>query len=254
MEELEVVVFDEIDDYKEKIKGLTFRQWIFVGISILVVVPTYIFIPKFLNISKDIVSYIVIVEAVIIGFFGFIKIHNLNAEQIIPYWYRHYLIFNKPITYKTDKQWADEHTKKKDKKAQKVDADKQIKDVTSNIEATKPKDQPKISKKELKAQQKQEKMLAKAKKKYGYIFDKPETNKEIQKVSEKPMKNTKENQIQEDEVPNDDVRDIANDVKSDNHLTDIQDTKETTENMLMGMLTKEQKQQLLKALENENNS
>ena len=92
MEQLEVVIFDEVDDYKEKIKGLTFRQWIFCAIALIIVIPTYIFVPKYLGISQDITSYIVMVEAAIIGFFGFIKIHNLDAEQIVPYWYRHYII------------------------------------------------------------------------------------------------------------------------------------------------------------------
>ena len=74
MEHLEVVIFDEIDDYSEKIKGLTFRQWIFVALAIIVVVPTYLLIPKYTPLTKDIVSYIVILEAAIIGLFGFIKI------------------------------------------------------------------------------------------------------------------------------------------------------------------------------------
>ncbi len=74
MEHLEVVIFDEIDDYSEKIKGLTFRQWIFVALAVIVVVPTYLLIPKYTPLTKDIVSYIVILEAAIIGLFGFIKI------------------------------------------------------------------------------------------------------------------------------------------------------------------------------------
>ncbi len=53
MEHLEVVIYDEIDDYSEKIKGLTFRQWIFVAITILVVVPTYLLIyTDFKGLSK----------------------------------------------------------------------------------------------------------------------------------------------------------------------------------------------------------
>lgn len=266
MEQLEVVIFDEVDDYKEKIKGLTFRQWIFCAVALIIVIPTYIFVPKFLGISQDITSYIVMVEAAIIGFFGFIKIHNLDAEQIVPYWYRHYIIYNKPIKYVTDKQWTEEHTKNKDKKK----AQKSKNNIYDEPEVQKKKNAvveqqttiSKPTKKELKAQKKQQKMLEKAKKKYGNTFDITD-NEEIQEniTEDKKTSDDKENIIQEDVVLNTpDVKcdEVSNETKINQHQTnktDVENTEDKALHMLMGMLTPEQIQQLSKmANQNDNNT
>lgn len=265
MEQLEVVIFDEVDDYKEKIKGLTFRQWIFCAIALIIVIPTYIFVPKFLGISQDITSYIVMVEAAIIGFFGFIKIHNLDAEQIVPYWYRHYIIYNKPIKYVTDKQWTEEHTKNKDKKK----AQKSKNNIYDELEVQKKENAvveqqttSKPTKKELKAQKKQQKMLEKAKKKYGNTFDITD-NEEIQEniTEDKKTSDDKENIIQEDVVLNTpDVKcdEVSNETKINQHQTnktDVENTEDKALHMLMGMLTPEQIQQLSKmANQNDNNT
>ncbi len=265
MEQLEVVIFDEVDDYKEKIKGLTFRQWIFCAIALIIVIPTYIFVPKFLGISQDITSYIVMVEAAIIGFFGFIKIHNLDAEQIVPYWYRHYVIYNKPIKYVTDKQWTEEHTKNKDKKK----AQKSKNNIYDELEVQKKENAvveqqttSKPTKKELKAQKKQQKMLEKAKKKYGNTFDITD-NEEIQEniTEDKKTSDDKENIIQEDVVLNTpDVKcdEVSNETKINQHQTnktDVENTEDKALHMLMGMLTPEQIQQLSKmANQNDNNT
>ena len=206
MEHLEVVIFDEIDDYSEKIKGLTFRQWIFVALAVIVVVPTYLLIPKYTPLTKDIVSYIVILEAAIIGLFGFIKIQNLNAEQIVPFWYRHFMIYKKPIEYITDNEWEKAHEKKNKKsKANKrqnvvgspgisksnhtaIPADakeNEIKNSQKQLEQSVVNEgKPQLTKKELKKKYKQEKMLKKAQAKYGYMFsdengDKPNNETEL---------------------------------------------------------------------------
>lgn len=266
MEQLEVVIFDEVDDYKEKIKGLTFRQWIFCAVALIVVIPTYIFVPKILGISQDITSYIVMVEAAIIGFFGFIKIHNLDAEQIVPYWYRHYIIYNKPIKYVTDKQWTEEHTKNKDKKK----AQKSKNNIYNEPEVQKKENAvvekqttiSKPTKKELKAQKKQQKMLEKAKKKYGNTFDITD-NKEIQEniTEDKKTSDDKENIIQEDVVlkaPDVKCDEVSNETKINQHQTnktDVENTEDKALHMLMGMLTPEQIQQLSKmANQNDNNT
>lgn len=261
MEQLEVVIFDEVDDYKEKIKGLTFRQWIFCAVALIVVIPTYIFVPKILGISQDITSYIVMVEAAIIGFFGFIKIHNLDAEQIVPYWYRHYIIYNKPIKYVTDKQWTEEHTKNKDKKK----AQKSKNNIYDEPEVQKKENavvEQQTTKKELKAQKKQQKMLEKAKKKYGNTFDITDNEEKQENITEdKKTSDDKENIIQEDVVINTpDVKcdEVSNETKINQHQTnktDVEDTEDKTLHMLMGMLTPEQIQQLSKmANQNDNNT
>lgn len=264
MEHLEVVIFDEVDDYKEKIKGLTFRQWIFSGLALLVVIPTYLLVPKYLGISKDITSYIVMLEAAIIGFFGFIKIHNLDAEQIVPYWYRHYFIYNKPIKYITDKQWEEKHTKDK-KKANKTMANKTVKQETTKqpenkavVDATK----KQLSKKELKAQQKQQKLLEKAKKKYGGMFD-TASDEEIQRIKSKTAQAVdKETQSKQEDVvidtPVEDTDEVSIEKENDmqeNQKTIAEETNDKALHMLMGMLTPEQLQQLSKmAQKNDDNT
>lgn len=269
MEHLEVVIFDEVDDYKEKIKGLTFRQWIFSGLALIVVIPTYLLIPKYLGISKDITSYIVMLEAAIIGFFGFIKIHNLDAEQIVPYWYRHYFIYNKPIKYITDKQWEEEHTKDK-KKANKAVPNKNdnikqepVKQPESKVVNTDTKAKEKqLSKKELKAQQKQQKLLEKAKKKYGSMID-TANDEEIQEITSETTQvvEAEIEQKQEDVVidtPVEDTDEVSIEKENDmqeNLKTIAEETNDEALHMLMGMLTPEQLQQLSKmAQKNDDNT
>ena len=206
------------------------------------------------------------VEAAIIGFFGFIKIHNLDAEQIVPYWYRHYIIYNKPIKYVTDKQWTEEHTKNKDKKkAQKsknniYDEPEVQKKENAVVEQQTTTSKP--TKKELKAQKKQQKMLEKAKKKYGNAFDITD-NEEIQEniTEDEKTSDDKENIIQEDVVidtPDVKCDEVSNETKINQHQTnktDVENTEDKALHMLMGMLTPEQIQQLSKmANQNDNNT
>ncbi len=149
MDNIEITVFDEINDYKEKIYFFNFRQWIFAIIIVGLVVPTYILLKD--RIGDEITSYIVIAIAGIFGFIGFVKIHELPAEKILPFWARHYFFFAKPIHYMTDKEYEELHQRKNKK---------QLKSKNNKKE--------KLSKaeiKELKAKQKQEKSLKKDNKK-----------------------------------------------------------------------------------------
>lgn len=224
MEQLEVVIYDEINNYEEKIKGLTFRQWIFSALMVIIVVPSIFILSK--KIGDDLAQFIVTIEAAIIGFIGFIKIHDLKAEQLLPIWYRHFFKFGKPLTYITDEEWEKAH-EKKNKKAKKIEAveepkvekgqtvkkekakkEKNIKKVEVLQEKTlsdksvdlkedkviaKEKEkiqqqkfaEPKLSKKELKKKKKQEKLLEKAKSKYSYLFEENEEQKEVTTEIEK---------------------------------------------------------------------
>ena len=61
MDNIEITVFDEIKDYKEKIYFFNFRQWIFAILIIIAVVPTYLILKE--KIGEETTSYIVIAIA-----------------------------------------------------------------------------------------------------------------------------------------------------------------------------------------------
>lgn len=187
MDNIEITVFDEITDYKEKIYFFNFRQWAFAILIGAIVIPTYLLLKD--RIGEDITSYIVIAIAGVLGFIGFVKIHELPAEKILPFWFRHYFLFAKPLHYITDEEYRLLH----DKKNKKI-----------NKKKSKPiKEKTKISKseiKELKKAKKQEKLLEKARKKYTKIEMKKEIVKEKKKkdsseeLNKKLSKLTKEQQ------------------------------------------------------------
>ena len=172
MDNIEITVFDEIKDYKEKIYFFNFRQWIFAILIIIAVVPTYLILKE--KIGEEATSYIVIAIAGVLGFIGFVKIHELPAEKIMPFWFRHYLLFAKPIHYMTDSEYELQHQKKNKHKTKSI--------KTNNSKTTK------AEIREMKKKQKQAKMLEKARKKYGIN---PE-NSEIETIKEE-----KENKINE---------------------------------------------------------
>ena len=175
MDNIEITVFDEIKDYKEKIYFFNFRQWIFAILIIIAVVPTYLILKG--KIGEEATSYIVIAIAGVLGFIGFVKIHELPAEKIMPFWFRHYLLFAKPIHYMTDSEYELQHQKKNKHKTKST--------KTDNSKTTK------AEIREMKKKQKQAKMLEKARKKYGIN---PE-NSEIETIKEE--KETKINEINE---------------------------------------------------------
>lgn len=174
MDNIEITVFDEIKDYKEKIYFFNFRQWIFAILIIVIVVPTYMILKD--KIGEEITSYIVIAIAGILGFIGFVKIHELPAEKILPYWFRHYFFFSKPIHYISDEEYALQHQKKKKHQNKKV-----TKNNVSKSEI-----------KEIKKKQKQEKLLKKAKKKYGNKLENSENIKIKDKNKKEKLQETKE--------------------------------------------------------------
>ena len=149
MDELEITVFDEIKDYKEKIYFFNFRQWVFAIIIVALVIPTYLILKD--KIGSEITSYIVIAIAGIFGFIGFVQIHELPAEKILPYWFRHYFMFAKPIHYMTDSEFEQLHQKKS-----KNNTNISKEEIKKN----------KLEIKEMREKQKREKILEKARKKY----------------------------------------------------------------------------------------
>lgn len=184
MDNIEIRVFDEIKDYKEKIYFFNIRQWIFAILIAVIVVPTYLILKD--KIGEEPTSYIVIAIAGILGFVGFVRIHELPAEKIIPYWFRHYILFAKPIHYITDEEYTLQHQKKK-----KENKPNNTKIAKSEI-------------KEIKIKQKQEKMLQKARKKYGIKpkdVEKNETIKEEKQTKVEKTEDTKDvNNSNKDEL------------------------------------------------------
>ena len=164
MDELEITVFDEIKDYKEKIYFFNFRQWVFAILIAGIVIPTYLILKD--KIGEEPTSYIIIAIAGVLGFIGFVKIHELPAEKILPYWFRHYFIFAKPIHYMTDSEFEKLHQKKSKK-----NAGLSKEEIKKN----------KLEIKEMKKKQKQEKILEKARKKYKVNEPKVE-NKEVTEI------------------------------------------------------------------------
>ena len=164
MDNIEITVFDEINDYKEKIYFFNFRQWAFSILIAIIVIPTYLILKE--KIGEEITSYIVIAIAAFLGFIGFVKIHELPAEKILPYWFRHYTLFAKPIKYIPDAEYELLHQKKHRKEVKKT------------------KSVSKSELKELKKFKKQEILLKKAEKKFGTTKKKIK-HKEILKETKK---------------------------------------------------------------------
>ena len=164
MDNIEITVFDEINDYKEKIYFFNLRQWAFSILIAIIVIPTYLILKE--KIGEEITSYIVIAIAAFLGFIGFVKIHELPAEKILPYWFRHYTLFAKPIKYIPDAEYELLHQKKHRKEVKKT------------------KSVSKSELKELKKLKKQEILLKKAEKKFGNTKKKIK-NKEILKETKK---------------------------------------------------------------------
>lgn len=176
MDNIEITVFDEIKDYKEKIYFFNFRQWAFAILIAGLVIPTYILLKD--KIGEEITSYIVIAIAGVFGFIGFVKIHELPAEKILPYWFRHYFLFAKPIHYMSDEEYRLLHEKKKKGR---VNKNRQMQTINKN------------EIKELRKKQRQEKLLMKAKKKYGITEDTEIIGSNETKEKEK-SKNEKDNE------------------------------------------------------------
>lgn len=167
MDNIEITVFDEINDYKEKIYFFNFRQWAFSILIAIIVIPLYFILKE--KIGEEITSYIVIAIAAFLGFIGFVKIHELPAEKILPYWFRHYTLFAKPIKYIPDAEYELLHQKKHRKEVKK----------TKSVSKSELKEL-----KELKKLKKQEILLKKAEKKFGTTKKKIK-NKEILKETKK---------------------------------------------------------------------
>lgn len=210
MEDIEIQIFDEFTDYKEKLGALTLRKWIFCILGAAIVIPTYIYLTK--EIGEELASYAVILEGAIIGFFGFVKINHLSAEKILPFWIRHTFLFKKPITYMTIEEYK-ELKDKKNKKGKKSKKEKisqkpktqEIKTETVPVEKniTETTEKKGNKKREKRKLTKEEKDLYKAKKKYGYMFKdtvkSEESKKDVITSEEIPKREKQSEEIKSDD-------------------------------------------------------
>lgn len=93
---IEVRIPKEIKEYKEKIIfGLSFRQLVCVFIGGIICLITYFLTKQF--IGSNLASDIVIIEAMPIFAFGFIKVRGLNFEEYALIFIKHKLKQNKRI-------------------------------------------------------------------------------------------------------------------------------------------------------------
>ena len=84
---IEIKIPKEITEYKEKfLFGLTVRQFISVAAALAVCVPLYIFGKDYLG--DDATSWLVILFAVPIFGFGFVKYNGMTFEQLLLVLYR----------------------------------------------------------------------------------------------------------------------------------------------------------------------
>lgn len=102
MDDIEIRVHTEFTDYREKFYGFTLRQIVFFILMAIIVVSTYIGMKD--TLGDDLASWLVCIVALPIAFIGFIPVQGLDAERILPFWYRNYMKFVKPLEYMTEKQ------------------------------------------------------------------------------------------------------------------------------------------------------
>ena len=235
----------KISNVAEKYYMFTFRQWVGIIITAILVIPLYKYTLPILG--DELSSWLVIFVSIPPMAFGFVSIQGLHIEKILPYIQRQYISFGKPLEYKTEKEILEEKEAKKNRKkkignfgkkkcgnlpqnpesvsqvetttkAQIVVSKKQTKKEQRElrkIARKKTKANKKLEKKrikELQVERKQAKELAKAKKKYGDW----ESNTRI----------IQEQKFSADNITEDDLRNIILLGKKAEQLQDIMNKEE----------------------------
>lgn len=102
MDQIEIRIHEEINDYHEKFYWFTFRQWVAVILFGITAIPFYLKFRSFLG--EDPISYIIIIYAIPFVFIGFIPIQKMPAEKMIKYIFRKETLFFNELPYKTEKE------------------------------------------------------------------------------------------------------------------------------------------------------
>lgn len=187
MDEIRIRTHKELSGVAEKYYGFTFRQWVFLVLTGLLTVPTYLKLMPILG--DEITSWIVIIIGLPLMLCGFLSLQGLTADRLLPFLKRHYWDFGKPLEYKTEKELLAEKEEKKNKGKKKTKEEtvqtiekpkkqtraerkkaKKDKKALMKIEKEQKKEKIRLEKKkaiELKVERKKAKEKAKAMKWYG---------------------------------------------------------------------------------------
>jgi len=96
---MEVKINREIRDYTESMFfGLSFRQFFFSGLAILVAVALYFLLNP--HLGTETVSWVCILGAAPLAAMGFIKYNGMTAEQIALAWFRSEFLIPKKLTFR----------------------------------------------------------------------------------------------------------------------------------------------------------
>lgn len=179
MDNIRIRTHKELAEISERYYGFSVRQWISIILIALINVPLYFKLSPILG--DDIVSWIIIIIAIPIGFFGFFNYQGMSTVFYIPFAKRQYIDFYKPLEYKTEKERLAELEAKKTNKKKKTSPEKKLtpaekkqlkieKQQQMKMEKQQKKllkKQQKIKQQELQKERQLQKELARAKRKYG---------------------------------------------------------------------------------------
>lgn len=178
MDNIRIRTHKELSDVSEKYWGFTFRQWFFLALTAVIVVPLYIYIKPI--IGDELASWLVILIGSPLLSCGFLTFQGLKADRLFLYLKRHYIYFYKPLEYKTEKEILAEKEAKKNKPKQKEKKVKKVK--ITRAEKKLKKRIEKEAKKKMQLERRQMRELAKAKKMYGDLDKEKEKLKEIKET------------------------------------------------------------------------
>lgn len=103
MDDIRIRTHKELSGVAEKYYGFTFRQWLFLVLTGIITVPTYLYLTPILG--DEISSWIVIIMGLPLMLCGFLTLQGMTADRLLPFLKRHYLDFGKPLEYKTEKSY-----------------------------------------------------------------------------------------------------------------------------------------------------
>lgn len=99
MDNIEVRIHDDFNDYKEKFYGFTLRQWLAIIAVLIINIPVYFYGRNILG--EEAISWIVIIIAMPIVSVGFISVQGLPMEKMFLFILRSETTFYNSLKYKT---------------------------------------------------------------------------------------------------------------------------------------------------------